>query len=128
MENRAALIKILEGPRPVLADGAMGTMLNLRGVEFDTCMDALNIQKPSLVADIHRMYIEAGAQIIETNTFGANRYKLARHGLEEQSCRDQQSRGRTGQASGACFFSRSLHRRVGRSFGSAPGAIWQGAV
>jgi methionine synthase / methylenetetrahydrofolate reductase(NADPH) len=84
MENRAALIKILEGPRPVLADGAMGTMLNLRGVEFDTCMDALNIQKPSLVADIHRMYIEAGAQIIETNTFGANRYKLARHGLEDK--------------------------------------------
>jgi homocysteine S-methyltransferase len=84
MKNRAALIKILEGPRPVLADGAMGTMLNLRGVEFDTCMDALNIQKPSLVADIHRMYIEAGAQIIETNTFGANRYKLARHGLENK--------------------------------------------
>jgi methionine synthase / methylenetetrahydrofolate reductase(NADPH) len=84
MENRAALIKILEGPRPVLADGAMGTMLNLRGVEFDTCMDALNIQKPSLVADIHRMYIEAGAQIVETNTFGANRYKLARHGLEDK--------------------------------------------
>jgi methionine synthase / methylenetetrahydrofolate reductase(NADPH) len=68
----------------VLADGAMGTMLNLRGVEFDTCMDALNIQKPSLVADIHRMYIEAGAQIVETNTFGANRYKLARHGLEDK--------------------------------------------
>jgi methionine synthase / methylenetetrahydrofolate reductase(NADPH) len=84
MENRAALIKILEGARPVLADGAMGTMLNLRGVEFDTCMDALNIQKPSLVADIHRMYIEAGAQIVETNTFGANRYKLARHGLEDK--------------------------------------------
>jgi methionine synthase / methylenetetrahydrofolate reductase(NADPH) len=82
MENKEALLSALSGPRPVLCDGAMGTMLNLRGVEFDTCLDALNIQKPSLVAEIHRLYIEAGAQIIETNTFGANRYKLARHGLE----------------------------------------------
>jgi methionine synthase / methylenetetrahydrofolate reductase(NADPH) len=82
MEKKEALLSALSGPRPVLCDGAMGTMLNLRGVEFDTCLDALNIQKPSLVAEIHRLYIEAGAQIIETNTFGANRYKLARHGLE----------------------------------------------
>jgi methionine synthase / methylenetetrahydrofolate reductase(NADPH) len=82
MEIKEALLNALSGPRPVLCDGAMGTMLNLRGVEFDTCLDALNIQKPSLVAEIHRLYIEAGAQVIETNTFGANRYKLARHGLE----------------------------------------------
>jgi methionine synthase / methylenetetrahydrofolate reductase(NADPH) len=82
--DRTTLIKSLEGPRPVLCDGAMGTMLNLRGIEFDTCLDALNIQRPSLVADIHRMYIDAGAQIIESNTFGANRYKLARHGMEDK--------------------------------------------
>jgi methionine synthase / methylenetetrahydrofolate reductase(NADPH) len=79
-----SFIKTLDGPRPVLCDGAMGTMLNLRGIEFDTCLDVLNTQKPSLVADIHRMYIEAGAQVIETNTFGANRYKLARHGMEDK--------------------------------------------
>jgi len=84
MVDREALLAALKGPRPVLCDGAMGTMLNMRGIEFDTCLDALNIQKPSLVADIHRMYIEAGAQMIETNTFGANRYKLSRHGLESQ--------------------------------------------
>lgn len=68
--------------RPILADGAMGTLLNQRGVKFEECFDLLNLQKPNLVADIHREYVEAGAQIILTNTFGANRYKLAQHGLE----------------------------------------------
>ncbi len=68
--------------RPLLADGAMGTMLHARGVSFDVCFDELNLSNPALVAEIHREYIEAGAQIIQTNTFGANRYRLAVHGLE----------------------------------------------
>ena len=67
----------------LLADGAMGTMLHARGVGFDKCFDELNLTHPSVVAEIHRAYIEAGAQLIITNTFGANRYKLAKHGLEE---------------------------------------------
>ncbi len=67
---------------PLLSDGAMGTLLNARGVGFDQCFDALNLTRPALVADLHRAYIEAGADIIQTNTFGANRYKLAAHGLE----------------------------------------------
>ncbi|OGO70423.1 MAG: bifunctional homocysteine S-methyltransferase/methylenetetrahydrofolate reductase [Chloroflexi bacterium RBG_19FT_COMBO_56_12] len=69
---------------PLLGDGAMGTMLNSRGVGFNQCFDALNLTNPALVADIHRAYIEAGAQIIQTNTFGANRYKLAEHNLEDK--------------------------------------------
>jgi methionine synthase / methylenetetrahydrofolate reductase(NADPH) len=69
---------------PLLADGAMGTMLNSRGISFDQCFDILNIIDANLVAGIHRAYIEAGAQIIETNTFGANRYKLSPHDLAEQ--------------------------------------------
>lgn len=69
---------------PVLADGAMGTMLYAQGVAFDQCFDQLNLTEPALVAGIHRAYIEAGAQLIETNTFGANRFKLAVHGLEDQ--------------------------------------------
>src|SRR3990170_8079418 len=69
---------------PLLGDGAMGTMLNSRGVDFNQCFDALNLTKPALVAEIHRAYIQAGAQIIQTNTFGANRYKLAEHGLEDK--------------------------------------------
>jgi len=67
---------------PILADGAMGTLLHERGVESDTCFDSLNLGQPALVADIHRSYIDAGADLIETNTFGANRYKLAAIGLE----------------------------------------------
>lgn len=70
--------------RIVLADGAMGTMLHARGVGFDKCFDELNLTNPSAVADIHRAYIEAGAQLIITNTFGANRFKLTKHGLQDK--------------------------------------------
>jgi homocysteine S-methyltransferase len=68
----------------LVADGAMGTMLHGRGVSFDQCFDALNLSDPALIADVHRAYIEAGAQIILTNTFGANRFKLSKHGLEDK--------------------------------------------
>lgn len=67
----------------LLADGAMGTMLHARGIGFEKCFDELNLTNPSAVAEIHRAYIEAGAQLIITNTFGANRFKLARHGLDD---------------------------------------------
>jgi methionine synthase / methylenetetrahydrofolate reductase (NADH) len=67
----------------ILADGAMGTMLHAHGVGFDKCFDELNLTQPSSVAEIHRAYIEAGAQLIITNTFGANRFKLVKHGLED---------------------------------------------
>ena len=67
---------------PLLSDGAMGTLLNLRGISFNQCFDMLNLTHPALVEEIHRAYIEAGSQIIQTNTFGANRYKLASHNIE----------------------------------------------
>lgn len=70
--------------RPYLLDGAMGTYLHGRGVSADHSFENVNLQQPALVADIHRKYIEAGADIIETNTFSANRYKLAEHGLQEK--------------------------------------------
>ncbi len=66
-----------------LADGAMGTMLHSHGVSFDKCFDELNLTNPAAVAGIHREYIEAGAQLILTNTFGANRFKLSKHGLDK---------------------------------------------
>jgi homocysteine S-methyltransferase len=69
---------------PILADGAMGTMLHARGIGFDQCFDELNLTNPAAVADIHKAYIDAGAQLILTNTFGANRYKLGKHGLESK--------------------------------------------
>jgi methionine synthase I (cobalamin-dependent) len=68
----------------LLSDGAMGTMLHARGIGFDQCFDELNITNPALVGEIHREYIEAGANMIQTNTFGANRFKLAKHGLDKK--------------------------------------------
>src|SRR5881296_1039485 len=68
----------------LLCDGAMGTMLYARGVSLDACFDVLNLNNPRLVQAIHADYVAAGADLIETNTFGANRFKLAVHGLEGQ--------------------------------------------
>ena len=67
--------------RPVLADGAMGTVLYARGVFINRCYDELNVSDPNLILSIHEDYLQAGAEIIETNTFGANRFRLTRHGL-----------------------------------------------
>ena len=76
------LLEILS-QKTLLADGAMGTMLHARGVNFTKCFDELNLTNPAAVADIHREYIESGAQLIITNTFGANRFKLGKHGLQD---------------------------------------------
>jgi homocysteine S-methyltransferase len=67
--------------RPILADGAMGTVLYARGVFINRCYDELNLSDPGLILSIHEEYLQAGAEIIETNTFGANRFRLTRHGL-----------------------------------------------
>jgi homocysteine S-methyltransferase len=67
---------------PVLCDGAMGTLLYARGVFINRCYDELNISQPELVGTIHAEYVKAGAEVIETNTFGANQYRLLRHGCE----------------------------------------------
>lgn len=70
--------------RPLLADGAMGTLLNARGISFDDSFEHLNLTRPEFIADIHRDYAGAGADILESNTFGANRFRLSEHGLENQ--------------------------------------------
>jgi homocysteine S-methyltransferase len=67
--------------RPVLADGAMGTVLYARGIFINRCYDELNLSDPNLILSIHEEYLQAGAELLETNTFGANRFRLARHGL-----------------------------------------------
>ncbi|HEU5323834.1 MAG TPA: homocysteine S-methyltransferase family protein, partial [Methylomirabilota bacterium] len=69
---------------PLLCDGAMGTVLYARGVSLDACFDVLNLNNPRLVQSVHGEYIAAGTDCIETNTFGANRFKLGVHGLEAQ--------------------------------------------
>src|SRR5215470_811523 len=79
-QSGALVERLQQGP--LLADGAMGTMLYARGVPLDACFDVLNLHDPKTVQSIHMEYVSAGADLIETNTFGANRFKLAVHGLE----------------------------------------------
>ena len=67
----------------VLLDGAMGTMLQNAGLEAGAAPELLNIDKPELIEDIHRKYVEAGSQIVYANTFGANRYKLKNNSVKE---------------------------------------------
>ncbi|MGE3268820.1 MAG: bifunctional homocysteine S-methyltransferase/methylenetetrahydrofolate reductase [Chloroflexota bacterium] len=68
----------------LVGDGAMGTELYTRGIPYERCFDELNLTEPALVQRIHREYIRAGAELIETNTYGANRFKLAPYGLEDR--------------------------------------------
>lgn len=70
--------------RPLVFDGAMGTMLYERGVFVNACYDEVCLSHPHLVSELHRAYVEAGAEVIETNTFGANRVKLRPYGLVEK--------------------------------------------
>jgi methionine synthase / methylenetetrahydrofolate reductase(NADPH) len=66
----------------IVFDGGVGTYLYEKGIYINTCFDELNLTNPDLVAEVHRDYVNAGADVVETNTFGANRIKLAPHGLE----------------------------------------------
>ncbi len=68
----------------LVCDGAMGTMLYAKGVFINRCFDELNLSMPALVKEIHQGYVKAGAEVLETNTFGANAFKLAAHGLVEK--------------------------------------------
>src|SRR5215470_15462176 len=66
---------------PVLCDGAMGTLLYSKGIFINRCYDELNLSQPDLIRGVHHEYLQAGAEIIETNTFGGNSFRLERHGL-----------------------------------------------
>src|SRR5947209_16303346 len=69
---------------PLLCDGAMGTLLYGKGIFINRCYDELNLSHPDLIRGIHHEYMQAGADIVETNTFGANSFRLARHSLADK--------------------------------------------
>src|SRR5688500_10169315 len=77
-------LDLLTDSRPHVFDGAMGTMLSSEGVCIHRCYHAQHVQEPDLVREVHRAYVKAGAELIETNSFGANALKLAEYGLETQ--------------------------------------------
>lgn len=76
--------RLIDPAEVVIFDGAMGTMLYAKGVFINQCYDELVLRSPELVRDVHLAYVKAGAEVIETNTFGANRAKLTQYGLETQ--------------------------------------------
>ncbi len=76
--------KAVTDDRVYVFDGAMGTMIYTRGVYINKCYDELNLAQPDLILAIHREYIKAGADILETNTYGANRLRLQAYGLEDK--------------------------------------------
>lgn len=77
------LQRLDNNPKPIVADGAMGTLFHEHGISFDACFDLLNIEAPALVAGIFNEYIQAGAEMLKTNTYGANRLKLAKYKQEK---------------------------------------------
>jgi methionine synthase I (cobalamin-dependent)/5,10-methylenetetrahydrofolate reductase len=80
----AQIARLLHPDQVVVFDGAMGTMLYAKGVFINQCYDELALRSPDLVREVHAAYVKAGAEVIETNTFGANRAKLTQHGLGMQ--------------------------------------------
>lgn len=78
------LTKFIQDHRALFADGAMGTVLNQRLPAGLSCLDYGNLSNPEVIESVHRDYLLAGADMIQTNTFGANRYKLTAHGLEDK--------------------------------------------
>ena len=85
----------------LLLDGAMGTQLFARGIEAGACNEYLNVESPEVVSDIHRAYLQAGSDAVITNTFGANKYVLGRHGLADDVGKINQAGARTArQAAG----------------------------
>jgi 5-methyltetrahydrofolate--homocysteine methyltransferase len=73
---------LLNESKTIIADGAMGTLLFNAGLASGKCPELWNVEQPQNISDVHRAYLEAGSQILLTNTFGGNRFRLARHGLE----------------------------------------------
>ena len=78
------IARLLDPQQVIVFDGAMGTQLYNKGVFINQCYDELNLRAPDLVRDVHKAYRKAGAEVLETNTFGANRIKLAQYGLQTQ--------------------------------------------
>ncbi len=95
MSAKLPFLQRLRQDPPLLADGAMGTTLHAHGVPIDACFDELNLTRPDLVLRIHRDFVQAGAELLETNTFGANRYKLSNTAWKSARG-DQRRRGEPG--------------------------------
>ena len=84
MSNKLELLNRLKNGELLIGDGAMGTMMYQKGIFVNRCFEEINTTQPDIIEDIHRAYIDAGSDFIESNTFGANRIKLSKFGLGDQ--------------------------------------------
>ncbi|HXQ77897.1 MAG TPA: bifunctional homocysteine S-methyltransferase/methylenetetrahydrofolate reductase [Gemmatimonadaceae bacterium] len=84
MPENPLVTRLLDPQQVIVFDGAMGTMLYNKGIFINQCYDELNLRAPDLVRDVHKAYKKAGAEVLETNSFGANRIKLEQYGLSSQ--------------------------------------------
>src|SRR5579875_664683 len=84
IQARAADFRKKIQSKIIVADGAMGTMLYAKGIFINRCFDELNLSASSLIKEIHQEYVKAGAEILETNTFGGNRARLGAFGFAEK--------------------------------------------
>jgi len=84
LPDNTLIARLLDPQQVIVFDGAMGTMLYNKGVFINQCYDELNLRAPDLVRDVHKAYRKAGAEVLETNSFGANRIKLEQYGLASQ--------------------------------------------
>ncbi len=82
--NSLPLLSLLSSGRVLLSDGAMGTELQKRGLPTGGCPELFNVTHPEIVQAIHRDYFNAGSDLVETNSFGGNRSRLAMHGLQDR--------------------------------------------
>jgi len=88
------LRELIDDGRTHVFDGAMGTMLYARGIFLNVCYDELSLRQPDLIREVHREYVRAGAELLETNTFGANPVKLGQHGLGQDTERINEAAAR----------------------------------
>src|SRR5256885_15778166 len=94
-----ALRDLLNDGRVHVLDGAMGTMLHSKGFLLNVCYDELTLKHPKLVQEVHEAYVRAGAEVLETNTFGANPVKLRSFGLADET--EQRNQAAVRPAGGA---------------------------
>src|SRR5262245_39984501 len=105
----AWLARRSDGDRPRLWDGAVGTELIARGLDLEReAPEAWTLERPEALREVHRAYVEAGAEVVQTNTFGGSRPRLARRGLEGQLAALQHEAVRLARASGARYVVGSL--------------------
>src|SRR2546425_4205092 len=83
--SEVTLRQLLDDGKVHVLDGAMGTMLYSKGFFLNVCYDELSLKQPKLVQEVHEAYVRAGAEILETNTFGANPVKLRSYGLADDT-------------------------------------------